>query len=213
MPTSAAEILRRLEAAYGTAHPHLPRPPLETLVACILSQHTSDANSHRAFERLRERFPTWADVATAPEQSIEAAIRVGGLGRSKARTLKRVLAAIHASEGHYSLNRLSSLPTDEAREFLLRLPGVGPKTAAIVLCFSMGRPVLPVDTHVHRVSKRLGLIGPRVGAERAHEELADRVPPELVYRFHVALIRHGRRTCRARRPLCAQCPLRDLCPS
>lgn len=129
----------------------------------------------------------------------------------KARAIKGVLAAVLRDEGALSLERLRDLPTDEAWDMLTNLPGVGPKTAAIVLCFAMGRPVLPVDTHVHRVSRRLGLIAPGVGAAAAHEALGAAVPSETVYRFHVALIRHGRKTCRARRPACADCVVADLC--
>lgn len=207
------EIVIRLEGVYGRAQRRPPASCLETLIACILSQHTSDSNSHRAYTALRERFPCWADLALADATSIAETIRMGGLANVKARTIKDVLEEVHRREGDYSLEHLHGLATEEARSYLLSLPGVGPKTAAIVLCFAMGRPVLPVDTHVYRVSQRLGLLRRRVSAEKAHEELQAVVPADLVYRFHVVLIRHGRAVCTAQRPRCYDCPLNRLCPS
>jgi len=163
-------------------------------------------------ERLRSVLPRWDRVADAPLATIAAAIRPAGLHRQKTRSIRAILRRIRAERGRISLDFLRRWPTGRIREYLLSLPGVGPKTAACVLLFSLRRPVLPVDTHVHRVSRRLGLIGPRVSAEQAHDLLADIVPPAKVYAFHVLLIEHGRKVCHARRPECSACVLSDVCP-
>lgn len=187
-------------------------PPLEELIACILSQHTSDTNSHRAYRQLRERFPTWQEVIEAPVGEVEEAIRPGGLASSKAPRIQAVLRAIaEHNGGRIDLDFLNGMDTESARRYLLSLPGVGPKTAAIVLCFSLGRPVIPVDTHVFRVSWRLGFFDRKVGEAKAHDLLQNIVPEEDIYAFHVHLIRHGRTICKAQRPRCDQCPLADLC--
>lgn len=204
-------LLDLLERAYGRAEPRAQAPCLDTLIACILSQHTSDVNSGRAYGRLRGRFGDWEDVERADPYEIEEAIRCGGLAPSKTRTIVGVLGAVRESFGTLSLERLHEMTDDAARAVLLGLPGVGPKTAAIVLCFAMGRPVLPVDTHVFRVAWRMGLVERRLGEARAHEALGALVPSDLVYRFHVGLIRHGRTTCRAQRPACDRCVIADMC--
>ncbi|MBE3097909.1 MAG: endonuclease III [Planctomycetes bacterium] len=183
------------------------------LIGTVLSQNTTDRNSHAAMERLRSALPDWDRAADAPLSAIAAAIRPAGLHRQKARNLRAILRRIRAERGRISLDFLRRWPTGRTREYLLSLPGVGPKTAACVLLFSLRRPVLPVDTHVHRVSRRLGLIGPRVTAEQAHDLLADIVPPAKVYAFHVLLIEHGRKVCHARRPECGVCVLSDVCPA
>jgi endonuclease-3 len=144
---------------------------------------------------------------------VERAIRAGGLARLKTRSIQGILRALHTSRGTLSLDFLARWPTSRAREYLQSLPGVGPKTAACVLMFNLGRPALPVDTHVHRLARRLGLIAPDASAGQAHVLLESACPPRLVYPFHVLLIQHGRTVCRARRPLCGECPLVDLCPS
>lgn len=205
------EILARLEPLYGVAEWKPRAEPLEELIHCILSQHTSDANSFRAYESLRKAFPTWQAIVEAPIEKVAEAIRSGGLANQKAPRIQAVLKAIYEARGAYDLNWLAELPTQEARQFLLSLPGIGPKCAAIVLCFALGRPVIPVDTHVFRVSWRLGLIPRSLGEAKAHDALERIVPEPLVYRFHVALIRHGRAVCKAPRPRCEACPLTDLC--
>lgn len=205
------QVVQRLEALYGVAQWKPRMEPLEELIHCILSQHTSDANSFRAFRALREAFPSWQAVVDAPTEQVAAAIRAGGLANQKAPRIQAVLRTLYQQFGDYSLDALQQMDTESARRFLLSLPGIGPKCAAIVLCFSMGRPVIPVDTHVFRVSWRLGLIPRSIGEAKAHSALEAMVPPELAYRFHVALIRHGRALCKAQRPLCEQCPLTDLC--
>lgn len=206
-------IVRRLEKAYG------PRPwqpsgdPLGGLIWTILSQHTSDINSHAAYDRLRQAFPTWRAVLDAKACDIERAIRCGGLARRKAGRIQTILAAIRADRGRLSLDFLADWPTDQAIDYLSQFNGVGAKTAACVMMFDLGKPVLPVDTHVHRLSKRLGLIAADTDADGAHRELQALCPDELVWPFHVLLIHHGRRTCRARNPLCANCSLGDICPA
>ena len=204
-------IVERIEGVFGVPEPRAQSACLDTLIGCILSQHTSDTNSGRAYANLRAAFPTWTEAADADADAIEAAIRCGGLARTKANTILRALHAVRNAEGVPDLEHLRSMSDDEARHRLLRLPGVGPKTAAIVLCFAMGRPVLPVDTHVFRVSWRLGLIDKRLGEARAHEALGAIVPSDLVYRYHVGLIRLGRGLCRAVKPACAQCSIRQWC--
>ncbi|HXF50915.1 MAG TPA: endonuclease III, partial [Dehalococcoidia bacterium] len=207
------EIVRRLQEAHGAApwRPH--GDPTAELVLTILSQNTSDANSGRAFVRLLSRFRDWREVMEAPLPALVEAIQPGGLGPTKAPRIQAALREVYARTGGFDLSFLAKLPLEEARAWLRSLPGVGPKTAACVLLFSLGMPALPVDTHVHRVAIRLGLVPETMSAERAHEALERMVAPEDVYDFHVALIKHGRRTCTARRPKCAACPLRDLCPS
>ena len=205
------EVRERLEARQGVPQWHPRHTPLEELIACILSQHTSDVNSGRAFERLRATFPRWEEVIEAPTSAVADAIRSGGLADSKAPRIQSVLKEIALKTGEISLDFLDKMPDDAARKYLLSLHGVGPKTAAIVLCFAMGRPVLPVDTHVFRVSWRLGLIEKRIGEAKAHDALQAQIRPEMTYRFHVALITHGRRICKALTPNCPECPLINLC--
>lgn len=204
-------IVARLEALYGVPEWKPRQNPLEELMHCILSQHTSDANSFRAYRLMRERYPTWEAVAHAPVEELAATIRSGGLANQKAPRIQAVLRAIQQARGEYSLDWLREIPTPDARQFLLSLPGIGPKCTAIVLCFALGRPVIPVDTHVFRVSWRLGLIPKSLGEAKAHDALERLVPEPLVYRFHVALIRHGRAVCKAQNPCCSQCPLREGC--
>ncbi|MBI2761390.1 MAG: endonuclease III, partial [Chloroflexi bacterium] len=187
--------------------------PVSELVLTILSQHTNDTLSGKAFARLLERFPSWSAIAAAPAGEIEEAIRDGGLARQKAPRIKAVLERIAAERGAFDLGFLADLPLEEAKTWLRSLPGVGPKTAACVLMFALGRPALPVDTHVYRVSRRLGLIGPKVTEAAAHAVLEALVPPGDTYAFHIALIKLGRYTCTAQRPRCDDCPLNDICPS
>lgn len=205
-------VCRRLGKAYGPVAAPPPRPVLDALVATILSQNTSDSNSHAAFEALGRRFDGWEAVRRAPAPRIARAIRSAGLSNQKAPRIKAILQKIHEERGELSLDFLRSVRASRAGQYLAGLPGVGPKTAACVLLFACRKPVLPVDTHVHRVSRRLGLIGPRTGAASAHQELSPLVPAHRVLQFHVQLIRHGRTVCSARSPQCAGCPLLDLCP-
>ncbi len=208
---SPQEIVRRLSALYGEPvwRPH--GDPMTELVLTVLSQNTSDANSGRAFMRLRSRFRDWAALTAAAPAEIEAEIAVGGLARIKAPRIKAALEEVWRRCGSFDLGFLAGMPLAEAKEWLRSLPGVGPKTAACVLMFALGRPALPVDTHVHRVAQRLGLVQAKAGA--AHDILEAMLAPAEVYPFHISLIKHGRRLCRAQRPLCEQCPLLDGCPA
>jgi endonuclease-3 len=213
------EIIARLDEAYGLPEWRPHQDPTSELVLTILSQNTSDANSGRAFVRLLEAFPTWDAVIDAPLPEMIAAIQPGGLAPTKAPRIQAVLRDIKARNGgSFDLSFLGDLPLEEARAWLRELHGVGPKTVACVLMFALGRPAMPVDTHVFRVAMRLGLIPERAGKaamtpEKAHALLEAAVPPEDFYAFHIGLIKHGRRTCTAQRPKCAECVLRDLCPS
>lgn len=210
--SQAREVNARLLAKYGVPGSYERMDPLSELIATILSQHTSDANSARAFSSLMERFGSFEAVRAASVEEIEAAVRSGGLGWVKAQRIKRVLEEIHSSKGKLDLDFLNLMELAEARQYLTGLSGVGPKTAACVLLFACGHPAIPVDTHVHRVSRRLGLIGPRASAEQAQAELEAIVPPDQAYNFHVNLIRHGRGTCKAPQPRCWECPLDSICP-
>jgi len=183
------------------------------LVLTVLSQNTSDANSERAFSSLLATFPDWDSLLAADPLAIARAIWVGGLARIKAPRLKELLARVRERAGGWDLSFLGEMPLGEAKAWLRALPGVGPKTAACVLLFALGRPALPVDTHVYRVARRLGLLPEGVSIEEAHEVLEEMLQPEEVYPFHIYLIKHGRRLCRARRPFCSTCPLRGDCPS
>ncbi len=212
LPARITDVCRRLRKAYGPVEPPPEEPVLDELVRTILSQNTSDTNSGRAFESLKRRFPTWEAVRRARISQVAAAIRRAGLANQKAPRIKTILEAIDRDRGELSLEFLRGLSTEEALDYLGSFPGVGPKTVACVLLFACSKPVLPVDTHVHRVCLRLGLIGPKVNAEKAHAELARLVRPRQVLEFHIQLIRHGRRTCLARRPRCEDCVLLVLCP-
>jgi len=201
----------RLEGRFGPAPPRPARDPLSELVLTILSQNTSDLNTHRAETSLRSAFPRWEDVLTAPVEAIETAIRVGGLSNLKAPRIRSVLAEVKRREGSLSLGRLAALPLPEVLDYLESIPGVGPKTAACVALFALGKPAFPVDTHVHRVARRLGLIGLTDDAAAAHRRLAEAVAPGRRYPFHVHLIELGRAICHARRPQCEACPLTREC--
>lgn len=213
-PVDAARALLvhgRLAARYGPRVWPGRSDPLDELVLTILSQSTTDHNSGMAYAALRRRFPTWEEVLDAPVGEVYAAIRPAGLGNVKAPRIQQTLRRVQERAGRLSLDHLDELPLDEARAWLTGLEGIGPKTAACVLMFALGRPALPVDTHVHRVSLRLGLIGPRVSAEAAHALIEGALPPEAVYPFHLNMIHHGRDTCAARAPACGRCPLADVC--
>ncbi len=207
----AEGIRLRLCEAYGEPSGVRDLDPVSELVSTILSQNTNDANRDVAFRRLRERFPTWQKVLEADTEAVVDAIRPAGLANQKAPRIQAALQSIVTERGELELEFLLDWPVDEAKAWLSSLHGVGPKTAAIVLLFALGRPAFPVDTHVHRVSGRLGLIGPRVTREKAHDLLEELLPPEHYYSFHLNLIQHGRQVCQARRPRCEACMLTGLC--
>ncbi|MGB9722710.1 MAG: endonuclease III domain-containing protein [Chloroflexia bacterium] len=207
----ALAVHRRLVGLYGEPPRRPKMEPVAALVSTILSQNTSDGNRDRAFARLRERFPTWEAVRDAPVEAVEEAIRPAGLSRMKAPRIQAALRRITEEGGRIALDFLAEMPLSEARAWLSSFPGVGPKTAAIVLLFAFGRPAFPVDTHIYRLGKRLGLLPPNVSRERAHFLLEELLPPETYLTFHLNLIRHGREVCHAQRPACRCCLLLDLC--
>ena len=207
-PRRFRTILERLREAYGRPVPGAHRAPVDELVLTVLSQNTNDRNRDVAYARLRERFADWDAVREAPVAEIEEAIRPGGLAPTKAVRIQEILRAI----GHDDLAWLADAPLASGRDYLCALPGVGRKTAACVLLFSYGRPDVPVDTHVYRVGSRLGLWRAGASFEEAHDEMLRLSANEDPYEAHVALIRHGRRTCTARSPRCRECPLLSLCP-
>ena len=203
---------RRLRKAYGDPPPPRRLPPLDELVLTVLSQNTSDTNRDRAYADLRRRLPRWDDVADAPVGAIAAAIRRGGLAPTKAPRIKAILRSLRASGIALDEQALRGMPAPVLWDLLVGLPGIGPKTAACVLLFSLEQPYFPVDTHVHRVSIRLGLVTPKASAAAAQTALQAALAPRDMYEVHMNLIRHGRAVCVAQRPLCSQCVLRDLCP-
>jgi endonuclease III len=207
----AIQIHNSLLKAFGEPIWRNPLPAIDELVSTILSQNTNDVNRDRAFEALRARFPTWEIVRDANETDVIDAIRPAGLGNQKGPRIQQVLRAITKERGSLNLDFLAGLPTEEARAWLTKFNGVGPKTAAIVLCFALGIPAFPVDTHVYRVTGRLGLRPERMTLEQAHPHLESVFPPETYYAAHLNIIRLGREVCNARKPLCPQCPVKNLC--
>jgi endonuclease-3 len=210
---AARVVFDRLLAFYGRPEWRNPLPALDELVSTILSQNTNDRNRDQAFIALRRRFATWEEVRDAPVEEVVAAIRIAGLANQKGPRIQAVLRQITAERGNLDLGFLAGLPAEEARAWLLRFNGVGPKTAAIVLVFSLGMPAFPVDTHIYRVSRRLGLRPEAMSVEDAHPHLASLFPPEEYGPALLNLIRLGREICHARKPECGRCPLRDICPS
>lgn len=201
-----------LDREYGRRQWQPRLKPVEELVFTILSQNTTDINAERSLKSLKERFPSWEDVARAPAASIAAAIRSGGLADAKGRYIGETLRGLLDEHGNLGLDFLKKMGNREALDYLTHFPGVGIKTASCVLLFALGRPVMPVDTHVHRVARRLGFLS-RGGRSPAHAVLAAITPDEDIYSLHVNLVAHGRRVCKARRPRCRQCVLAPLCPS
>jgi endonuclease III len=205
-------IIRLLHQKYGTDIRHVSGDPVSVLIQTILSQNTSDLNSGRAFDSLIVSFGTWDAIAAAPAARIAETIKSGGLSDVKARYIKQTLSKIKEKRRNINLDFLKKLTLIQAREWLLQLPGVGIKTANCVLLFSLGMPALPIDTHVFRVAKKLGLIPSKSNFEQAQVQLEKQVADNDVFSFHVLLIEHGRKTCKAQRPLCGSCVLNELCP-
>jgi endonuclease III len=206
-------VLALLETRYVLPEWKPNGDPLGTLIQTILSQNTSDINSGRAFAFLKNAFPHWEDLIEALVDVIAGYIKSGGLANIKAARIQETLVKIKSQRGSLDLDFLAGMPLEKARDWLKQLPGVGDKTAGIVLLFALGRPALPVDTHVYRVSQRLGLIKKKASLEQAHRRLESLVSAEDRFRYHVLFIQHGRRTCKALRPLCPDCVLKELCPS
>ena len=207
----AARIDRILEDAYGPPRRRSRRDAVATLVHTILSQNTSDTNSGRAFDRVRARFRSWAALRDAPLEAVVEAIRPAGLSALKAPRIQAVLRRITAERGALSLDFLRRWPVGRAKTWLRSLDGVGPKTAAIVLVFGLGKPAFAVDTHVDRIGRRIGLIPEEMSVEDAHEWMEALVRPERYGPFHLLLVRHGREICKAGRPRCEICPARRIC--
>ncbi len=207
----AQAVYQRLLEFYGKPEWGEPLPPLDELVATILSQNTNDANSYRAFLSLRQRFPTWEAVRDAPAEAVVDAIRTAGLANQKGARIQALLQHITTEKGSLNLEFLRDLPIEAAYAWLTQFKGVGPKTASIVLQFSLGKPAFPVDTHIYRVTGRLGLRPPALTVEQTHPYLASLFSPDQYYAAHLNLIRLGREICHARAPDCPACPLKDLC--
>lgn len=207
------EIIERLGVAYGPARAPRSYEPIAELVYTILSQHTADINSVPAYRRLIETFGTWESIAGAPGGDVIQAVRQGGLAQVKGPRIQAILREVHERVGSFDLTFLSRMPLEEAKAWLRSMPGVGPKTAACVLLFALGMPALPVDTHIYRVARRLGLIDPTITPDRAHEVLEGMLASGQVLPFHMYLIIHGRRVCRALRPMCERCVIEERCPS
>ena len=214
MPTlskRAIKIHQRLLEVFGEPIWRNPLPAVDELVSTILSQNTNDVNRDRAFNALRAKFARWEDVRDAQASDVVAAIRPAGLANQKGPRIQQVLRQITEERGSLDLSFLKDLPLEDARSWLTKFNGVGPKTAAIVLCFSLGRPAFPVDTHIYRVSGRIGLRPEKMTVEQAHPHLEKLFPPETYYAAHLNLIRLGRETCHARKPDCPNCPIRKQC--
>ena len=205
-----ADCIALLEKEYG-----IPRPdeeePVDLLVKTILSQNTSDANSLPAFARLKRAFPDYESLLRATDEAVSQSIRRGGLAEIKAKRIKAALERIKEEQGEISLAALAGMKKEQAMDYLLRLPGVGPKTASIVLLFAFGMPFLPVDTHVFRLSQRLGLVEEKANPEKAQKMLERIVPPDKYVSFHLNLIQHGRQVCHARGPRHEKCCLHGCC--
>jgi endonuclease III len=207
----AQKIFIKLRQMYGEPAWE-SKTPVDELISTILSQNTNDANRDKAFTALRARFPDWEDVLESPTSDVVDAIRPAGLGPQKGPRIRNILETIQKTRGRIEIDFLRGLPPDEARAWLRQMPGVGPKTAAIVMLFALGLPAFPVDTHVYRVTGRLGLRPANQTVEAAHDAMADLFLPEQYATAHLNLIRLGREVCHARKPECPCCPLRSMCP-
>ncbi len=218
-PAHLDRVYHLLIEAYGKPVNEPDYDPVGGLIATILSQHTSDINSGRAYRQLIETFPSWEEVRDAQTYKVAEAIRCGGLANIKAVRIQDVLHTLEEQQQERgeqgplvdSLNILRQMEPEEGWHYLRKLPGVGPKTAACVEMFHLDEAVMPVDTHVHRVSRRLGIIGPKVSADKAHEIYMQIAPPDWVYPLHVNMIRHGRKICHSQKPKCNICPLYSEC--
>ncbi|GAC1366558.1 MAG: endonuclease III [Herpetosiphon sp.] len=194
--------------------PNIPRrEPMHELISTILSQRTTSQNEARAYEQMWNHYGSWAAVASAPDEELQQLIAPSNYAEQKAPRIKQVLQRIMAERGSANIDFLQTEPLDQALLWLMSLPGVGPKTASLVLLFCFARPVLPVDTHVHRVSQRVGLIDRRVDPTAAHPLLLALFPPDpqILYNFHIDTLRHGQRICTWSNPRCPACPLLPIC--
>ncbi|MBT3316187.1 MAG: endonuclease III [Anaerolineae bacterium] len=211
MKKKAIEVHERLLEKFGEPIWRNPLPAIDELVSTFLSQNTNDVNRDRAFDSLRAKFPTWEEVRDAPEAEIIEAVRIAGLAKTKGPNIQRALRQISEERGELSIEFLKELPIEEASAWLTNFKGVGPKTASIVLLFSLGMPAFPVDTHVYRITGRVGLRPEKISVEKAHPYLESIFPPESYYAAHLNIIRLGREICKARKANCAKCPLLAIC--
>ncbi|MCL4459374.1 MAG: endonuclease III [Chloroflexi bacterium] len=209
----ALRVYTLLLGQYGQHQWRPHHDTLSELILTILSQNTADTNSHRAFQQLIKTFPSWEAVLRADEAALAQSIKVSGLANIKARRIQGCLHQLWTRSGELSLRFLQDMDAKQAQEWLRSMKGVGPKTAACVLLFSLGRPVMPVDTHIHRISKRLGLVGDRASPEQTQAALEQTLPAEAIYSFHLNTIAHGRLICTAQRPKCPICILKPECDS
>lgn len=206
-----SQVAEILEAVYGYPTWRQYLAPVDELVSTILSQNTNDTNRDMAFDALKARYDSWEAVRDAPAQDVIETVRSAGLANQKGPRIQDALDYLTATQGKITLDFLADMEVEQAKAWLTQIKGIGPKTAAIILLFGFNKPAFPVDTHVHRVTQRVGLIDPTTNAERAHEELEAIIPPEQYYAAHLNIIRHGREVCHARRPRCEACPLMTLC--
>ncbi len=206
LPVAAA-----LTQVYGPLDWSRQQGGMDELISCILSQSTNDTNRDRAFARLKKAYPDWEAVRFADLDELTEVVRPAGLANQKAPRIQNVLQVIYEKVGEYSIDFLNDRSLEDAKAWLCSLRGVGPKTAAIVLCFAYGRPAFPVDTHIYRVSKRIGFIPDKLSANDAHPVMEAITPPEDYYQFHIQLIQHGRDTCHARKPSCDRCSIVEYC--
>jgi endonuclease-3 len=203
-----AQLLREM---YGYPKWRQSLPPMDELVDCVLSQSTSDTNRDRAFDALKARYPNWEAVMNAPTHEVIDTIKPAGLANQKGPRIQNLLRRIHEERGELTIDFLNDLSIEQAKAWLTSFDGVGPKTAAIVLCFAFNRAAFPVDTHIHRVGQRIGFLPQGISADKAHPVMEAIVPPSDYYAFHLNLIQHGREICQARRPQCERCPLTEHC--
>jgi endonuclease-3 len=208
---SVDAVIKALEAAFGIPHKEGTGDPLDGLILTILSQNTNDRNRDRAYQRLKERFPDWEAVLEAGSAALEDSIRVAGLGRTKSRRIIQLLEDLKCNQGKITLEGLRYLPPQEAEKALLAIPGVGKKTARCILLFELDVPAFPVDTHVLRVTRRIGWVPQRATAARVHDILQGIVPPAAMHSLHLNLIHLGRTVCRPRNPRCPECPIHLWC--
>jgi len=207
------KIKKLLDKQYGDIEWRDEMETLDELIFTVLTQNTSDINAEKAFKNLKSRYINWNEIVESTDEKLETIIRIGGLGKQKSIRIKKILKEIYLRTGGYDLSILKDMPFNEVKEWLITLPGVGPKTAAVVMSFALKLPAFPVDTHIHRISKRLGYINQNTSAEKAHEIMENIILPEDRFDFHILLITHGRKICKANNPKCSICPLTSYCPS
>lgn len=205
------DINQKLKDFYGGPEPPQDQSGIDYLVETILSQNTNDINRDKAFKQLKEKYETWEEVENAEREELIDTIRVAGLGPTKAERIQEALRIVREDQGDYDLEFIGDMSVEDGKAWLTEIPGIGPKTAAIILCFYFRKPVMPVDTHVHRISKRLGLVPEDASRTKAHEILEEKVPDDIKYEFHRLLIDHGREHCKARNPTCGEGPIPEYC--